>query len=799
MAFVALLTIGSLQSCKDDLADLRSQTKLDVADLQYRIDGLQDQLNRVKLALKDSISAHSDSLRNHRIAIDKLIKDLEGYATITYVDTNLAKAKIALLENDSIIADSLSKAINGAVKRLNTRLDNDELRIDTIDSIMHDQFVQVTAQLHTQKLSIDTIKGTLTEMSKRQDRDSLRIDTLKKEFTKLSVKVDSVFNEVFKEGGLKDQVGTLNSQVALIQQQIDSIDAKFDNLLNRFDQLITGILIQSVKSPVFGDFNLPMIGVRNNMLFNYYGYSTWNKGDIKFPSTVTSYAAKGSADPADANFAGLSIKSIYVHDQYYTDSLHLGDVYVTLNPIGHVFNDKYLTLQNSKGEPLAIEVKVNPSNDLLTFGYNKGTRSTIESGLYKGEVYLDMTTDDLEKVEFKFEEKFISSIKDIVKNPSKHNANDLIKAVYEQLGSKKVAAYALRYDWDVDDPVYDLEAAVNKKSYAVLSQYDLAVVAAQPFGFDVFSPYEDGLTSKRLPIIGHIDNFIAELIDRSLNNFKISTSNIEIQGNKIGFESVKYDTDENHNLIATVKGLTINGNEVNVPVVTDITPETAVKGVTEAIVKAINKEINKGESKTLEAEIRTKIDLVLLEMQNQINDVVDDITVQIKDTFNGIGNDTDKYFDKLNRAAKLYDRFASKVNNFLKNPTAYVQVCAFYDCNSGVGVVSNDIKHPTPVKKTSDSDLLNLYLSSYTAELIAPAYKKIVIMNAIYDLNGNKITKNRGSYNKGPNVRTVLDGGETEAAFRLAEYDKGYIYEFVYQALDYTGHTSTQKFYIQVN
>ncbi|MDE6636727.1 MAG: hypothetical protein K2K32_00670, partial [Muribaculaceae bacterium] len=771
MAFVSLLTIGSLQSCKDDLRDLELQTKFDVTNLQY-------QLDRNSQALRDSINVH-------RGVLDKLMKDLNNYATIEYVNGEVAK----LAKSDTVMFDTLANRINGALGRI-TKLDG---KVDSLSLNTWNRIAKLQGQVAAQGKAIGTIRDTLELWKKRMD---LIGDSVNKNYEKLiyvmgrinNIKdsVQDIYDTLFNKGGVFDRLET-------VENRVDSIDAKLENLFNRFDALITGILIQGVKSPVFGEFNLP-IGVRSNMLFNYYGYATLSKDSIKFPSALFE-VADGSADPSDVPFGKLGIpKYEYIKDGYYADKVSLGEVYVTLNPIGHVFNDTELTLRNSKGEPLPIKVAVNPSDDLLTFGYNKGTRSTIESGLYKGEAVLDMNDEDVETVKFEFDKSFLTSIKDAFTNPTKQTALDLLKAVYSELGSKKLPAYALRYDWNVDEPVYDLEAAVQSKPYAVLSQYDLAVVAAQPFGFNVFQGYNG--SSKELPVIGHIDNFVSELIDRSLNNFNLSTSNINVNGNAIGFESVTYKS-ANNTLMGYVSGLTVAGKAVAVPAVDCVSPELAVEKVTTAIVDAINGEINKGNDPAIKAEINSKVDLVLLEMQTQINKVVEDITIQIKNTFNGMGDDTQKYFDKLNRAAKLYDRFASKINNFLKNPKAYVQVCAFYDCNNSLGVVSNDIKHPTPLV-VKGGDKLDLYLSSYTAELIAPAYKKYVAVCGVYNLDGTKKTTALGKLNKGPKVNKVLSGSEIEVAFNIDQFEKNYIYEFVYQAIDYRGYTSTQKFYIQV-
>lgn len=785
MAFVALLTFGTLQSCKDDLSGLEHQTKFDVANLQYQID-------RVKQVLEDSLAQHRKEIDQNRGDINQLLKTLNLYATIRYVDSCDNALKTALLKNDSIVADSLSKKINGAIERFNKFEEDTNLLLDSLIDSLNNRYVNVIGKLESQQKSIDEINNTLKQIKIRQDSDSVRIDRLAADFADLKIKTDSVFNEVFKEGGLKDQVALLNLKV-------DSIDAKLVNLFNRFDALITGILIQGVKSPVFGDFSLP-IGVRSNILFNYYGEQTWMK-DIKFPSNVESYSAGG--DPSDINFTKLGIPAFAtIKDGYYEDELSLGEVFVTLNPIGHVFNETPIKLQNSKGDTLSVTVKVTPSDELLTFGYHQGTRGTIESGLYSGEAILTVVdkegkkSKDLEKVEFTLDKSFVRSIKDAVSNPSKATALDVIKAVYDQLGSKKLPAYALRYDWNVAKPVYNLEEAVKEPDYySVLSQYDLAVVAAKPYGFNTFDCYLG--SSKQLPIIGHIDNFISELIDRSLNNFNLEGENIKIDNKSIGFTKVSYYKDENTGkLMAKVVGLTVDDKPVNIADF-ECTPYNAVEKVTEKIVEALTVELKAQNNDELKAEINTKVDLVLLQMQKQINDVVNDITLQIKSTFTDMGKDTDKYFDKLNRAAKLYDRFASKINNFLKNPNAYLQACAFYDCNGSMGVVSGNLSDPTPLVVKS-GDKLDLYLSTYTAELIAPAYKKYVAVCGVYDLKGNKVTKVLGNLNKGPKVNKVLSGSEIEVSFNIGGFEKGYIYEFVYQAIDYCGYTSTKKFYIQV-
>ena len=74
--------------------------------------------------------------------------------------------------------------------------------------------------------------------------------------------------------------------------------------------------------------------------------------------------------------------------------------------------------------------------------------------------------------------------------------------------------------------------------------------------------------------------------------------------------------------------------------------------------------------------------------------------------------------------------------------------------------------------------------TSYTGELLAPAYKKYVHVNGP---EGATVT--------GANINKVIDGNIYKIGF---EANKPGTYEIVYEAVDYSGKTVKRTFYVKV-
>ncbi|MDE6000394.1 MAG: hypothetical protein K2H04_10055, partial [Bacteroidaceae bacterium] len=116
--------------------------------------------------------------------------------------------------------------------------------------------------------------------------------------------------------------------------------------------------------------------------------------------------------------------------------------------------------------------------------------------------------------------------------------------------------------------------------------------------------------------------------------------------------------------------------------------------------------------------------------------------------------------------------------------------------NGGIGLISTDAKNPTPFK-FKGGDAIKLYATTYNFETISPTFKKIVGVTKVTDEKGVENETLRNNANKA--IAKVVNGDQTAFALNVAGAKGGvYTYEIAYQALDYTGHTSTVKTYIKV-
>ena len=608
--------------------------------------------------------------------------------------------------------------------------------------------------------------------------------------------------EAFKEQQITVQ--DLEERVAVLESQVEAT-------IDRLDNLITGIIIQRAFGDVFGDFSLP-IGVQSNMLFNWYGK---NVNEIpKFPYKDQTDEVAANLDFDFAPFAEST-------DDYYS-KIDLGTIYLTINPVGHNFNDQKLTLETSDGVALDAEVfglDLNKSTDKLMFG---ATRSTItDNGFYKANLVVPNKDENVTAIKVNLDEaKLKSAVKNVAKDPSVSSAAQLVKAVYDQL-KNQVPAYAVRYDWE--SPTTNFTASRDEdgnvivsptktaeqdnremKPYSVLSKYELAVATARPLSYNSLK----GVSSdKQLPT-GHLVNFFNKLRDKALEKINVEAI-ASVADHKVAVESISFENaPENGGIVAVVKGLTVDGKlvqrtpalsrfeaaeeaygewsaEGEIKVNCGIDPNMAVDRVTSGIAKAVCIVLNDADNEALLAEAQLSLNAVLLEMNNKINQIVADIKGSVKSGFESVEHSN--YFDRVNKVFDLYDKIANKLNGFLANPNAALQVNALYDANDDFGLLSQSSTDPTPFE--GNGNAIKIYLTSNTGEFLAPAYKKFFACT-----DGVDCVVVKDAYKDGK----VLKGTTPYVEIDATKLEKNKTYGFVYQGLDYSGYTSTKKFYIVV-
>lgn len=764
MALFAFAAIGTLQSCKDDVSDLRIQTTYDVSNLKSQLVAMQGNLQQ-------QITANKNKADKNEADILQLRQDLADYATIAYVDGLIG-------DKSQIPAGGLVEMITGAISR-----------IDGLANALGTENDPVTA---------NTVYGKLNALKAGLD----------------------AINDAFAGSGFNDMADLLaqtkqlladfdqlkNTDFPALKTKVDDLETAMDEINGRFDKLVTGILIQGTDNPLFGNFSLP-IGVKSNMLFNWYGKSEVGK-TYAFPTDVDAFSADNNAISEDAltalNPKSVEIKKGQLFGNGGEKGISLGKVYLTINPTNVDFNETKFTLETSAGNKLeGYDLTVTNSDRELAFGYNssRAEEEKAPNGFYEAEVFMPATEEAIAQTDLGITQALENAMNDVVAGGSKKTAAiDILKKIYD-LMSGQLKAYGVRYDWDYKKNNKDVYAAV-------LSQYDLAVATATPLGFNFM---EGKGISRKVPTFGNVDNFLQRIQDKINGKFTFKNKNITVKGKSVAIESIeieKINTTVNASgqydpagpgradlVRAVVKGLKI-GNVVKADLYTDPTNEPSEilemvnTLIRETVVETISGRPYSAASDELKAEADIKIDAVLLQMQNEVNSAINDITARATSTVNNAFNKVRNHSERLQQLVDLYNKVANKVSDVLANPNDYLQVAAFYKTNDGFGILSNDPYSPTQMTEGSG---LHLMLTTYTAELIAPAYKKYIAVTAV-----NSSTTGIADLNYGEILNTVLDGTQVNASIPVEKWQKGSTYELTYQAVDYTGRTSTRKFYITV-
>lgn len=936
MTLIAVLSMGTLQSCKDDLEDFSTQINYDlsqaVKDLQGQIDAIRTQATNCKNECQTKI----DNLRTEllqairngayddteiRNLIQQLSGEIKNLVTLNDLTTKLNALETKLTTDLSALMDQKDNLVkqyadtkDEALKtELQTKISDLETkittlvsteiagitsRIDLLDADYQGKFTNLQNQLNTTNTNLgnlqnqlNTANSTLTDVQKkiinieadltnkqhaidsisteldvvkdsindiRGDIDKINgnisgindkinnvndtIDKMKTEFNELKANYDQQFKdlnsaleeafgmiyqtqEFITQWGhlLQDQIDELTAKVDSINDAIAALEDKYDALTFRIDSLITGIIIQAADSPVFGNFSLP-IGVQSNMLFNWYGENLTQ--DFTFPTVGSENTYDGEATGlTNEDLAFLGVSKETIPNGYLADEFSLGNVYLTVNPIGHNFDAANFSLETSAGKALPYQVKINPSDKELYFGYSRG----VENGFYEGEVVMPATDEAIEASRVHIDAQLKTAVKDILKNRSKRSAYNLLRAVYDQMNGM-LPAYAVRYD----------KHYMDKSSYSILSKYDLAVATAKPLSYKFY--YDKSLTDRRLRKFGHLDNIFKDIINKDDFKFELKTT-FTIEKFTINFDDLTFNftinpnVDMKDNIVVTVETkpqevdveLTDNetGNKVTGTVTIPgqtvdavITPDDMkplVNAITEAFQKAIEdmsldlgEQINKQIRDKLIKGIQDQVNNMLDDIQSQINKMLKDLESQINGqisdmidkVMDNVESKTEPIFSRVNRVIDLYNRVADKINNFLENPNDYLQPVIFYKNNGGVGILSNVKGDPTKLVKAG-GNAFSFFLSSYSAEIVAPAFKKFVAVTNVYDAKGNSVLSANSADVKAINANSamlnkVLPGNTIRAAVNTTNMKAGLTYELVYQAVDYSGVVSTQKFYIKV-
>lgn len=839
---------GQIKDLENKLGEVSGDVdKLDgrVGEIEAKLQQLVTLQNAIK-ALEDRMAKAEDDIKTAQQTADDAkngVKDLDGRMN-TAMD---------LIAQNQVAIETLRNELSGRLDQVESDVDGlqEEMtgvksRLDALEALDIDNRLNKAQQDATAALTLAQLNSSLIEALDQRvaalegeiPAIKGRLDGIDEELRTLNATVTEILDDV---DNLWVEVRNNQADIDAIWEYIDRHKVEFEQLQNRVEEAfgalnerlnkyVTGLNVNGTYNHVFGSFSAPF-GIRSNMLFAYYGSAS---DSFDFPSVSTAHNYDGPNNPVITSQdimrlrqAGMVPTSFVGGEVYMTnEGDNLGKLYATVNPTNRNFKGLRPELVKSNNEmaPVSLSLRPGTSDDVLDWGLTR-TQSTTGNGFYVANVNVDVkNTDAIDELRLEVEPGLKSAMKDVLLDRSKKDIAKLAKLVYEQMSSV-CPAYAMKVEWD-DPNGLDASGNATTVKNSVVSGYDLAVATVKPLGYSFAVDFS---TSRRLKEITPMTEVLDRIFNDAKNDVQIDLGLTAIDHIVIDWSSV---TGEN--------GFQIVGGEVVIPSLpiyeanADGTPnKNKIIGYTDeirltydpqnrapladgtgalndfvaSIVASVNKYIGKpGDDASL-------IGIIDKQVKDQVNGMIDDINKQLLGLDAKVEENIDKILDKihdqLNGHLTRVDNVISKINtligklnNVLSDPNNYLQVMMAYRAADGeFHHLSTSLSDPTRLTKGSANGL-ELFATSYTAELIAPSYQKLVGVTNVYKngqeaVNAEALAKKVNTA-KGSLAR-VTTGNNQRFAVNSDFMEAGYTYEFLYTSVDYRGYVSSRKYYIQVN
>lgn len=598
-------------------------------------------------------------------------------------------------------------------------------------------------------------KGAISELGQYATLDAAIQGS--KAYTDLKDKVDAHIRAIEDlrkkdEAAAKQFTEALNTRLQKIEGSVaDETEARkkvqvvYDQAFNYLvNKNLTNIAINATDNPVLGYFNAAFVGSQLNLAASFYGTAQYGS------------------------------KTMGVEQGDFLNTGDAGKIYVTLNPID-IAPECIIKLQlvDSQGnEAKGFELgDLENTDKVLTYGYTRAAEPSA-NGFYAIPVKATEPQNDdfsLNKGELKEAAK---NVLDKLKNPKTSNLNlsQVATALYSSVNNK-LKAYSVKATYYLYDPTVTNEdgskgALVEK--HQVAPTYNMAAFAVKPLSFNTL---KDNQSLKDLGLA--LDKYMIPTLSDKLGKFMDALDvKVELSEDKQNLNvytivaladvTVKYD-EATKKAWFVKNGAPIAGSEIkNVTEVELITSTDLEGGHVQNVYKI----------KTTDSTIAD----VVAELNNQLNTKLQPVK------------------DAIKNAATKWDNAITPVNNLLKkinanigNVNKLLQPTMLYkNSNTGDWNTLSTLKGKLGTRMTGTGSTV-LVATSWTGELLAPAYKKSVYVKE----SGADVTLMDGK----TSAKTPFSGSVQKVLFTAK--DKGN-YTVVYKAVDYSGVETTKEYNITV-
>lgn len=600
------------------------------------------------------------------------------------------------------------------------------------------------------------------DLNKKVDDHIRAIEDLRKKDEKAAKKFTEDLNKRLEkiEGSVSDE--------AEAREKVQAVyDQAFDYLVNKN---LTSIAINATENPVLGYYNAAFLGSKLNLVSSFYGTA----------------AQKNQ---------GWGIKQ--------NELLNNGDagkIYITLNP--NEIDPECITdlkLVDSQGnEAKGFKLgDIQTTDRVLTYGF---TKAASANGFYEVPVLAtDPANDDfsLNKGELKEAAKNVIAK---LQNPKESNLNlsqiatTLYRSVNNQLKAYTVKATYYLYDPTVTNEDGTKGALVEK--HQVAPTYDMAAFAVKPLSFNTL---KDNQSLKNLGLA--LDKYMLPTLSDKLGKF-MNALDFQIR-NENGKQIKMYSMVSGKNVYAYQNGKNVvivnigTGDSFTLEN-TQISKDLSGFNYDHNIYEFYQDWYQASDGNYYPTYgLKPKNDLVTENYERvyvleTTDNTIDELIGSINDQ---IGTQLQPVKDAITNAATKWDNAITPVNNLLHKINAHI---------SDV----NQLLQPTLLYKSTKTNSWNtlstlkgklgtrmigtgstvLVATSWTGELLAPAYKKSVYVK------GNP-TEAKVTLMDDTTPAKKFAGSTQKVLFTATPKAKGKSYTIVYEAVDYSGISCEPKEY----
>lgn len=527
-----------------------------------------------------------------------------------------------------------------------------------------------------------------------------------------------------------------------LNNRLDSVSGSLDKALNSLvEQKLDGITVNATENPVTGYWNASFLGLNLKLASSFYGVAA--EGTDEWGGVIEPDSVLGKGGNA-------------------------GYLYVSLNPTEIDPSLVKVELVNSQGEPAkGFELgSIENTDKVLTFGTKAASVSA--NGFYQVPVIASDPQND--GVEFD-KGALAAAAKNVLnelRNP-KENDLDLSKiasALYKNI--PVLTAYGVKAEYYLYNPNTETLELTKTVKHAV-SDYDIAAFAVKPVSYNFL---KDNATLDKLSDWA-VENFRLPSLSSKLDKFadaldvKVTLSadkqNINVYTIvALADVTVKYDEATKKAWFVKKDGTPIEDSEIkNVSEVKEITSTNLDGGHVQKVYK-------------------------ITATDNTIANVISELNSQIAGKLQPIKNNINKVGDKWENVIAKVNPLLSKVASKIGSANKLLQPTILYVDQNGNPNTLSTIGGRLGTRFVGKDGAITLYATSWTAELLAPAYKKSI--SVLED--GATVTLADGKSAAEP-----FDGSINKVTFKAT---KTGTYTIVYKAIDYSGVEVEKTFKVNV-